>query len=120
VNNRILVVEDNEAIADLLSTLLIRNNMESKCVNTAEAAQELLARDNKFDLLLTDIVIPGTLDGLGLAKWVNEYHPGVCIGLMSGYQTSVENDLDIPVLTKPFREKGLLEYLQNRLAKGKV
>ncbi len=116
MNSRILIVEDNSAISDLLSTLLTRNDIENRCVDSVEEAQAVLAADDGFDLLLTDIVMPGNMDGLGLAKWASARHPSMRIGLMSGYRASNDGEVDIPVLAKPFREYDLLEYLQQRLA----
>ena len=115
MTSRILVVEDNAAISDLLATLLKRNDIDSVCVNTVAEAQALLAEDEDFNLLLSDILIPGPLDGIGLIKWAAEKHPKLRIGLMSGYRTSNDEGVDVPVLSKPFRENDLLAYLHERL-----
>lgn len=115
MTSKILVVEDYQAISDLLATLLERNDIGCTCVNTVAAAQDLLAAGENFDLLLTDILVPGPLDGIGLVKWAEKYHPKLRIGLMSGFSTSGDDGVVVPVLTKPFSENDLLTYLRERL-----
>lgn len=111
---RILVVEDNPLIAQTLIAILSREGAHSQWVTAADQAQAALSQGDTFDLLLSDIKIPGPMDGFGLAQWVRAQHPQVRIGMMSGYGPSVEEDFDVPVLAKPFTAGELVDYLTQR------
>ncbi len=114
VGARILVVEDNPLIAQTLIAILAREGAQSQWVTAADQAQVELSRGDAFDLMLSDIKIPGPMDGFGLAQWVRAQHPQVRIGMMSGYGPSVEEDFDVPVLAKPFTAEELVDYLTQR------
>lgn len=114
VGAQILVVEDNPLIAQTLIAILEREGAQSQWVTAADQAQAALSRGKPFDLLLSDIKIPGPMDGFDLAQWVRAQHPQVRIGMMSGYGPSVEDDFDVPVLAKPFTADELVDYLSAR------
>lgn len=114
--SRVLIVEDNSLIAQTLKTLLEREGATSHWVSAADQAQAALAHDDNYDLMLSDVKIPGPLDGFGLAQWVREQHPKIRIGMMSGYGPSVDDALDVPVLGKPFSAEELADYLRHRQA----
>ena len=59
-------------------------------------------------LVLSDVVMPGAMDGRALARFVRRFRPEVPVVLMSGYNTtpSGPDDSGVPLLDKPFtREK---------------
>ena len=64
---RILVVEDSPTQAEHLRDMLEREGVEVACVADAEAALALMV-DKRFDLVLTDVTMPGVLDGVGLLR----------------------------------------------------
>jgi YesN/AraC family two-component response regulator len=68
-----------------------------------------------FDVLLTDIIMPGQLDGIGLAEKASAMHPGMQILLMSGYSRETATnraDLPWPLLVKPFSKQDLNAALE--------
>ena len=82
---RILLIEDEEAVRDLASTVLRRVGYD---VHEARSGSEGLglveARDGAFDLVLSDVVMPG-MGGPELARAIRARWPGIGVILMSGY-----------------------------------
>ena len=80
---RLLLVEDQEEVRETSRQLLELLGCEVEDVATAEAAQATL-RNASFDVLLTDITLPGR-SGLELARDAVAFHPGIKIVIASGY-----------------------------------
>jgi CheY-like chemotaxis protein len=69
----------------------------------AEDALQMLERGEKFDLVFSDVAMPGAMDGFGLAHAVRRRYPGVPILLTSGLTTPNEAaDEGILLLRKPY------------------
>jgi DNA-binding LytR/AlgR family response regulator len=72
-------------------------------VSDAETALKEIANDD-IDLVLSDIVMPGKLDGLGLARAIRLKHPGLPILLATGYSEAAQSaQMDFPILRKPYQ-----------------
>ncbi|MFV0297511.1 MAG: ATP-binding protein [Hyphomicrobiaceae bacterium] len=116
VRLHILVVEDDEGLADIVSQLLISlGHLTSRCDN-ADDARMIIVR-TKIDVVLTDVLIRGPVSGLELREEILQAHPDVHVLCMSGYPdpstgTAYRLDSDIPFLQKPIR----LTDLANALA----
>jgi CheY-like chemotaxis protein len=86
----------------------------------ATAALARLAQHPEIRLVLTDIVMPGTMSGLELAAAVGQRHPGLKIVFMSGYVPTVATEpgeVDpVPMLRKPFRIQHVLATVAALLA----
>jgi CheY-like chemotaxis protein len=84
------------------------------------AALAVLERE-KVDLLFTDVVMPGGMDGIALAKQVMERWPGLRVILTSGFPGSkVEDQLgalpdSVRLLSKPYRNSDLARLLREAL-----
>ncbi|MEM1232121.1 MAG: ATP-binding protein, partial [Pseudomonadota bacterium] len=99
---RVLLVEDNPLIASTLQTLLESTGASVVWSDNADNARTRVSDDGPFDLMLTDIKIPGATNGLGLAEWVQTHFPQIRIGMMSGFGSEAGTGNPIPVLSKPF------------------
>jgi two-component system NtrC family sensor kinase len=81
-------------------------------------ALRLLETDGRFDLVLSDIVMPGPLNGLDLARLVRARHPHLPILLATGYsevaQTAAQEGY--PTLRKPYDAASLREAIRAALA----
>lgn len=117
---RILVVEDNADVRKVTARILATLGYEFEQVENADAALELLQRDGQFDLLLTDVVMPGSMSGLALARHVHELHPCMPIVLTSGFSSKIGSDQEIRALgaaliAKPYRKAELANVLRAAL-----
>ena len=113
---RVLLVEDDPEVAEATLTLL--DNLGCK-VTLARDAQEGLGQPlASFDLLFSDVVMPGALDGIGLARRVRELRPELPILLASGYVVAPERlqGLSISVLAKPYTQEDLRKALGRLLS----
>ena len=104
---RILIADDEEPLRGFVSRALQLDghDVEAAC-DGAEALDLLLADEDGFDLLLTDIRMP-MMDGIALALAVAKARPDMPILLMTGYADQRERARDLDalikdVLTKPF------------------
>jgi PAS domain S-box-containing protein len=110
-----LVVEDQEGVREHTAETLRQLEFDVVAVGTADAALALLESDRRFDLLVTDIGLPGQHDGWALASAARSIAPAIKIVLMTGYaQPNVQPlDADSELLMKPF----LRSALESRLAR---
>jgi CheY-like chemotaxis protein len=98
----VLLVEDNPDVAIVSTSLLEQLGYTVRRVADAEAALREIERDG-IDLVFSDIVMPGKMDGLSLARHLKETRPGLPILLASGYSDAALNvHGDFPILRKPY------------------
>jgi CheY-like chemotaxis protein len=86
----ILVVEDDEPIADVVAQALVPHTVTS--VLSGEDALTLLRGRQPFDLLITDIVLPGRYDGFALARQAKALRPEIKVLYASGYFSKLPTD----------------------------
>lgn len=99
---RLVLVEDNDMVAGVLERMLLKLKLEVTRAASGDEAQLLLQNDHHFDLLLTDIRMPGSLNGLDLARWVKSSHPQIGIVLMSGFIDNEKDFSEFTLIQKPF------------------
>jgi PAS domain S-box-containing protein len=98
----VLLVEDNPDVATVSASLLEQLGFTVRRVADAEAALIEIERDG-IDMVFTDIVMPGKMDGLALARHLKAHRPGLPILLATGYSDAAANVLgDFPILRKPY------------------
>jgi DNA-binding NtrC family response regulator len=114
---RLLLVEDNQSLAKGTSEVLRSMGCQ---VQTAEDAKSALARlaAAEFDLVLTDIEMPGGMDGIALAAKLADERPDLPVLLMTGYATRLEEAMRqrFTVLPKPCTPTTLAAAIRNALA----
>ena len=118
---RILVVEDNEDVRELAESMLGAAGYAVVSAPSGERALELLEGDRKIDLLFTDVIMPGGMNGLQLAERVRERRPETPILITTGYMEELPNvgsarTQPIKVLTKPYGQEDLLKHIRETLA----
>jgi CheY-like chemotaxis protein len=115
-NETVLVVEDNPAVQEVAGLLLDLLGYRVQYSASADAALRLLASDAAIDLVFTDIVMPGELDGLGLARRIKEEYPDVAIVLTSGYAKAGDGPAARPpILRKPYQLQTLARVIRAAL-----
>jgi len=108
---RVLLVEDNEALAQVTSALLQAHGLQvQRAAHAAEALQRLVP-PHDFDLVLSDVIMPGEIDGLMLARRLRHEQPELPVVLVSGYSDTAAQAADFKVLRKPCTEDELLQSL---------
>ena len=103
---RILFVEDEDSVRTFAVRALKKKGYDIISCNSSENALEQLEQDCRFDLLLTDMMLPG-MSGTELAAIVKEKIPGIKIILASGYSEEIarqglSNSDDFDFIAKPF------------------
>ncbi|HEY1806286.1 MAG TPA: response regulator [Terracidiphilus sp.] len=115
----ILVVDDQQLIADTTTMVLNRSGFRAECAYSGRSALEM-ALNQKPDYLLTDIVMPG-MNGVDLAVCVRNQLPATVIVLLSGQAGTTdllrqarEDGYEFNLLAKPIHPEKLLEYLKRK------
>jgi PAS domain S-box-containing protein len=103
----ILVVEDQEQLREYITGILAELGYKVAAAATGAAALALIARRDDFDLLLTDVVLPGGMNGRELSTLALRLRPGLRILFMTGYtQNAIVHDgrldADVALISKPF------------------
>lgn len=125
---RILLVEDDDAVAAATERMLARAGYEVARAAHGQAGLEALERAiGSFDLVVTDVVMPG-MSGADLAREISLRYPSVKLLFISGYPDDDELVRDVaqhqlPFLAKPFSTEELLQTVRRlldtaRLAEG--
>jgi len=127
-SERILVVEDDARVRKVSMRRLSALGYDVLEAASAEAALEILKQQSNIDLVFSDIVMPGGLDGVSLAEKVTEIHPGLRILLTTGYTSDMaedETDGDglgearqasgWPILGKPHTKQQLARAIRDAL-----
>tara|TARA_B100001179_G_C18601140_1_gene410362 strand:- start:379 stop:2073 length:1695 start_codon:yes stop_codon:yes gene_type:complete len=113
----ILLVEDTDAVAEFVKKQLSFLGHKTTHSKTADDALIYLKKGDVFDLVFSDVVLPGKLDGVALIDEVRKFRPHQKFLLTSGYmgERFKESDLDqisgIHILKKPYKATALKEYI---------
>jgi CheY-like chemotaxis protein len=104
----ILVVEDDEAVRTVVIKNLQRYGYRVESADSARSAFEILNRADSVDLLFTDMVMPGGINGAELAIRAREKRPGLKVMLTSGYTAPAlaSQMLEVEgaaIVSKPYR-----------------
>jgi CheY-like chemotaxis protein len=100
---RVLLVEDNPDVSTATTELLEQLGYQVQAVTDAAGALALLEAGATVDLVVSDIVMPGSMDGLALARAVRERFPRLPVLLATGYsKAALDVKNDYPILHKPY------------------
>jgi PAS domain S-box-containing protein len=114
----VLLVEDNPEVAVASAGLLEQLGYDVRWVPDASSALAEIEKKD-IDIVFSDIVMPGKMDGVGLAMTVRAQHPKLPILLMTGYSAStMEIGAQFPILRKPYQLHELSRELQKLTAKS--
>jgi signal transduction histidine kinase len=114
---RILCVEDDPVVADTMCSLLAVLDAAITLVDSADAAIE--ADFSAVDLVLSDVMMPGRMDGIGLVNWLAIHHPHLPVVLTSGYMVDPGRlqTLQIQFLRKPYTLSALIDAISRALGR---
>jgi signal transduction histidine kinase len=118
-SRKILVVEDDESVRDIAVSVLADHGYEVCEADGADRAIELLERQTDIAALFTDIVMPGAMNGIDLARLVAQRWPSVRIVVTSGYAERLVDSNQLPsqvvFLAKPYRPFDLVAKMRGTL-----
>ncbi len=119
---RILLAEDQDDVREILVLILENAGYAVTSVASGDQAKDVFEGDPTYDLLLTDIVMPGRLQGTTLVKEIRETWPELKVVFMSGYASEATvhgNGLrpDDIRLMKPVQKRDLLSAIERALNK---
>ncbi|HZB93765.1 MAG TPA: PAS domain-containing protein [Stellaceae bacterium] len=121
-NEMVLVVEDNAALRRMAVRQLGELGYRVDEAENATQAIEMIARDAAIDLLFTDVVMPGGMDGRQLADVVTARWPHIKVLLTSGFPGTMIQRSDpgpgVKLLNKPYRRDQLARALRDALERG--
>ena len=115
---RIVLVDDNQMLLQTLSMMLKGMGCQVHPFSSGSIAQGFLKDHHQdVDVLLTDIRMPNSIDGITLGKWAVKYCDDLQVVLMTGFNEQ-QVASPYPVIQKPFQQEQLFEKL--RSARSKV
>ncbi len=110
----ILVVEDEVLIRFDLSDHLRDCGFEVIEASNADEAIEFLS-SLSIDVVVTDVRMPGSMDGIQLAHLLHRERPQISVIVVSGHADADQVPVGIPVVAKPFNMNDLLDLVGSRL-----
>ena len=115
----VLLVEDEDMVRAVAERALARQGYKVLTANDGEQGLEVLAGDEKIDLLISDVVMPN-MDGPSMVARARDSHPDLPVLFMSGYaEEQLRKSIDIAnvaFLPKPFSVSQLAEAARDALA----
>jgi CheY-like chemotaxis protein len=112
----VLLVEDNLEVQETVAMLLDQLGYRVFRARSAAAALQLLKSVEALDLVFSDIIMPGELDGVALARQVKEEYPDIAVLLTSGYaKTANTQEAGFPILRKPYQLATLARAIRDAL-----
>ncbi len=122
----ILVVEDDDDVRDLVALQLREIGYQTVIAASGQQALEILASPATpmIDLLLTDVVMPGGMNGVALVREAQRQQPTLKALLTSGYMAGnapgqcEAEAADLPLLSKPYLQAELARAIQDALGRG--
>ncbi|MGA7388441.1 MAG: MASE1 domain-containing protein [Pseudolabrys sp.] len=110
----VLIVDDSADVAEVTSSLFENLGYKTIYRDSAEAALRLLAEGTRIDLVFSDIVMPGAIDGVGLAIEIRSQYPDLPVVLTTGYSDAAQAAPSyLRILRKPFDTDALKNFIQN-------
>ncbi len=108
-----LLIEDNREVAASLSAVLEMMGHDVTHFESADDALPALKAGREFRLVLSDVQMPGEMNGIDLAEWLKENRPEQPLALMTGYADELERarKTGIPIFAKPFDAEELESLL---------
>ena len=107
----ILVLDDEVSIGEFVALYLENHGAKTTCLSNKQQLLETLASDQRFDIFITDMIMPD-LSGREAVNMVLEKYPNITVYSMSGYIAVEDRKWQYPVLRKPFNSKELAEFFE--------
>jgi CheY-like chemotaxis protein len=118
-SERVLVVDDNEDLLNVTTTMLSTFGYQVSCAHNGAEALRTLQSDQPFELLFSDIVMPNGMNGIELAREAKRLRKDIKVLLTSGYADGMlqRNNAvgEFSIIDKPFSLADLARRVQSTL-----
>jgi PAS domain S-box-containing protein len=117
----VLVVEDNDDVRELAESVLLAAGYAVRTAASGEQALDLVNGGARVDLLFTDVIMPGGMNGLELVEKLRQQRPELPVLVTTGYMDELparERSRGLDILAKPYRHEDLLKRVQAALEKA--
>jgi len=116
-HERILVVEDDPTVLTLTVDMLSGLGYQVATATNAADALKIIQSEAEIDMLFSDVVMPGGVSGVSLARTARELRPGLRVLLTSGFvgEGAVLETAEFPLLDKPYETSLLAAKLRKLL-----
>jgi CheY-like chemotaxis protein len=116
----ILTVEDDRELLNILQEILQELGYQMVSATNARQALDVLSKKPEIQLVFSDIVMPGGMNGFELAKVIAKQYPSLPVILTSGYTEELIDSNDsiarsLPILYKPYQRHALAKILKSAL-----
>jgi DNA-binding NtrC family response regulator len=120
VSKTVLIVDDDALMAVMMSQAFAEEGYEPLVAQNADKALEVLAvAAQRIQLIVTDIMMPGSMDGLELGHLVAERFAHIPVITMTGYSTEGRQEAVGPTLQKPFAIEHLMLVARRIIENGR-
>ena len=116
-SGRVLLVEDDEKVAEATEELLHEMGFDTRRAGDGAAALAVIDSDPKLALVLSDVVMPGGVSGLDLARTLRDKRPELPVILATGYSNYASEAVSggFSLIEKPYRRDALAASLRSAL-----
>jgi PAS domain S-box-containing protein len=118
-----LLVDDEPALLEIAEAYLTEMGYTVLQAQNGSAAFDLLAQAEEIDLLVTDVIMPGAMNGIELAQKVRELRPGIRVIFTSGFPAEALAErsgrlMDGPLLRKPYQRNEFLGIVAKTMSES--
>ena len=119
-NETVLIVDDEQDLLGIAKNVLESLGYTTIVASSADEAQEILKINDAIDVVFSDVVMPGSMNGFDLADAITTTKPDIKILLTSGYTGDIKQSPSVEkwsknLLNKPYRNQQLAESLRQAL-----
>jgi CheY-like chemotaxis protein len=113
----ILLVDDDETFREALAQVLRRSGFDVTTACDFRVALEVLESDCQIDMLMCDVVMPSSVNGIALSRMARLRRRDLKVVYLTGYNIpGIENEALGPILRKPIDEALLISEVERALA----
>jgi CheY-like chemotaxis protein len=122
VKTRVLLVDDNLAVRKIAKLFLLSGGYHVEVADDGDEAVQLLA-EQAFSVLITDMIMPGSLSGVELIVFTREHYPEIKSGLISGMSDNLvdrtqDNLQELKTLDKPITKAAICDFVAELMVRS--
>jgi CheY-like chemotaxis protein len=125
IAGRVLLLEDDDPIRELMVEYLRDEGFHVTEARTGDQAMTLLVEPDRYDILMTDVRMPGRLDGVDVAEFVRRQYPDMPVLITSGYAAQLVGRIralgpPTVFINKPYDVNEVVEILRRMTGQSRA